>query len=99
MSEDQIQSIKEDLKEIKDGLNNLNTTVVDLRLLVAQKYVKRDELEENRKEILNKFEKLEIEHKNDIEDIKNERYKIAGLIGTVVGFITSIIFAIINVFK
>ncbi len=43
-------SIKEDMAEVKDTVKKIETTVTELRVLVAGEYVRRQELEDFKKE-------------------------------------------------
>lgn len=94
---------KESNKEIKETLDTLGGAITDIRVLVAEDYIKRDEFEDNRKELWNKIDKVENDYKieikdvrDDIQNIRSERYKIAGIVGTIAAVGTSVVFGIIN---
>ena len=50
MSEFELQSLKEDVAEIKAGVKELSSGLADLRVLIAGDYVKRDEFDDMKKE-------------------------------------------------
>lgn len=88
MSGNDIQSIKEDMGEIKNSLSALSEIVIDLRLLVAEGYVKKGELDEVKKEL-----------QGQIKEIKNERNLLLGGIFAVLTSFAGIIAWVYNIAK
>lgn len=50
MGDNELQTLKEDIAEIKTGVKEVSSGLNDLRVLIAGDYVKRDEFEEEKKE-------------------------------------------------
>jgi len=50
VGETELQSLKEDVAEIKAGVKELSSGLNDLRVLIAGDYVKRDEFEDMKRE-------------------------------------------------
>ncbi len=91
LGENDVQSIRADLGEVKTSLANLTEAVADLRVLVAGEYVKKADFDECKKcseeRIVRVYDKIE---ENKKEEASN-RWKLAGLVFTVSAFVFSLL--------
>lgn len=87
MGDNDVQSIKEDLSEVKDSLADLTRAVGDLRVLVAGNYVTQTDFKECKKcseaRIVALHQKID-EHK---KEEREHMYKLAGLVFVVSAFV------------
>jgi DNA gyrase/topoisomerase IV subunit B len=84
MSDDQIKErFANDIKEIKESLKELSLLVTDMRIEIAEGYLKKFEYNEKIKEIEKKINKAEDACVKRLEDHKKEErsysYKILGI--------------------
>ncbi|MFZ5687864.1 MAG: hypothetical protein ACOY9Y_06690 [Bacillota bacterium] len=91
MGESDVQSIRQDIGEVKQALSDLNKSVTDLRVLVAGNYVTKEDFlkfqEASELRIVRLNERIEEHEKEE----KADRWKLAGLAATVTGIIVSVV--------
>lgn len=88
MANEELQSLKEDITEIKQTVKETNKALNDLAVLVAGNYVKREELDEFRKTNTEEHKELEQRVADLNKRITDLIYSFAiAVIGTIIYFL------------
>ncbi|ABO51101.1 hypothetical protein Dred_2591 [Desulforamulus reducens MI-1] len=99
MGESDVQSIREDLREVKKALSELTAAMADLRVQVAGNYVTKVDFlkcqECAEKRIVKLHDRIE---QHELQD-KADRWKLAGLVATVTGIVLSVIQWIASLYR